>query len=184
VYVSYVTPAAYQPGDAALDLLANVLSQGKSSRLYKRLVYDLQIAKDVAAYQASRQLISTFEIVATAKKGHAPEELLKAIDEEIALVIATAPSREEVDRARTAFESDIVFRIERIGQRADLFNHFAQVLGDPGYFPKDIERYRSLSAADVQKAAQSWLPVSRRVVALVSPDPKAPPCGVLVKGGK
>ena len=66
VYVSWVTPAAYKPGDAELDALSYVLSQGKSSRLYKRLVYDLQIAKDVAAYQASSQLSSTFEIVATA----------------------------------------------------------------------------------------------------------------------
>ena len=184
VYVSYVTPAAYQPGDAALDLLANVLSQGKSSRLYKRLVYELQIAKDVAAYQASGQLGSTFEIVATAKKGQAPEALLKVIDEEIAKLVATPPTKEEVERARTGFESDVIFRIERMSQRADLFNHFNQFLHDPGYFPKDIERYRGLTEGDVQKAAQTWLPPSKRVVAMVHPDPKAPPCGALVQGGK
>jgi predicted Zn-dependent peptidase len=183
VYVTWPTPAAYQPGDAALDLVANILTQGTSSRLHKRLVYDMQIAKDVSAYQASAQLGSTFEIVATAKKGHTPEELLKVIDEELAKLRSQPPAGAEVDRARTGFESDVIFRIERMSQRADLFNHFQQVLGDPGYFPKDIERYRSQSPADVQKAAQTWLPADKRVVVVVTPDPKAPPCGAL-KGGQ
>ncbi|MBI5533596.1 MAG: insulinase family protein [Deltaproteobacteria bacterium] len=183
VYITWPTPAAYKPGDAALDLAANVLTQGKSSRLFKRLVYDLQIAKDVSAYQASAQLASTFEISATAKKGHTPEELLKVIDEELGKLRAQAPSDAETERAKTSFETDLIFGLERMGSRADLLNHYHQVTGDPGYFPKNIERYRVLRSADVQRAVQSFLPEHKRVVAIVRPDPKAPACGVL-KGGR
>jgi len=183
VYVSWVTPAAYKPGDAELDALSYVLSQGKSSRLYKRLVYDLQIAKDVAAYQASSQLSSTFEIVATATKGHTPEELLKVIDEELAKVRAQAPTDQEVSRAKASLESSLVFRIERMTHRADLFNHYNQVVGDPNWFAKDVERYRAMNAAAVQNAAKNLLPDSKRVVAMVYPTPGAPPSGAL-QGGK
>ncbi|HZU82165.1 MAG TPA: pitrilysin family protein, partial [Polyangiaceae bacterium] len=88
VQVAWITPAYFAPGDADLDLLARVLAATKTSRLYKRLVYDDQIAQDVSAYQDSRQLASEFEIVATAKPGHAPEELLAAVDQELARVQA------------------------------------------------------------------------------------------------
>jgi predicted Zn-dependent peptidase len=179
VYIKWVTPAAYQLGDAALDVASNVLSQGKSSRLFKRLVYELQIAKDVSAYQGSGQLGSTFDVVATAKKGHMPEELLKVIDEEIAKMRSQAPSASEVERAKTSLEADVIFRIERMGQRADLINHFQQAVGDPSYFPKDVERYRVLTGNDVQKAVQTWLPEHKRVVTMVTPDPKAKACGEL-----
>jgi zinc protease len=183
VYIAYPTPALYQPGDAALDALASILSQGKSSRLYKRLVYDLQIAKDVNAYQASAQLGSMFEILATAQKGHTPDELLKAIDEELGKLRAQAPTNVELDRAKAEFESTLIFRIERMGERADMFNAYAQIAGDPNYFARDVGRYRALMPADLQKAAQAWLPEHKRVIAVVNTDPQAPVCGEL-KGGR
>ncbi len=182
-YVSWVTPPAYKAGDAELDALSYVLSQGKSSRLYKRLVYELQIAKDVSAWQASSQLASTFEIVATATKGHTPEELLKVIDEELGKLRAQPPTDQEIARAKASLESSLVFRIERVTHRADLFNFYQQYLGDPNWFAKDVERYRALNAASVQNAARNLLPADKRVVTLVYATPGAPPCGTL-RGGK
>ena len=84
LYLAWLTPRHLEPGDAALDVVADVLAGGKNSRLYKRLVYDMQIAQDVTAMQASAALASTFEIVATPQPGHTVDEMQKVIDEEIA----------------------------------------------------------------------------------------------------
>ena len=83
LYLAWITPRHFEPADAALDLVGDVLAGGKNSRLYKRLVYDMQIAQDVSATQASAQISSQFEIVATPRPGHTVDELKKVIDEEI-----------------------------------------------------------------------------------------------------
>jgi predicted Zn-dependent peptidase len=180
-YVSWVTPAFFQPGDAALDALSNVLSEGKSSRLYKRLVYELRIAKDVRAYQASGQLASDFTIVATAQPGHTADELVRVIDEELVKARAQAPSEAETQRAKASLEAHLVFGLEHMGQRADMINHYIQLVGDPGAFSRDIARYRALGPADLLDSARTHLPAAKRVVALVRPNPNAPRCGQLRK---
>ena len=81
LYMAWLTPAGYTPGDAELDLLANVLAGGKNSRLYKRLVYDMQIAQDVSAYQASATLGSTFRIIVTARAGYTLSEIERVVQE-------------------------------------------------------------------------------------------------------
>lgn len=183
VYVAWPSPSFYESGDADLDALGNVLTNGKTSRLYKRLVYDLQIAKDVNAYQESNQLASQFEIVATAKPGQTAEKLLEVIDEELAKVAAAAPSAEETERAKLNLESSLIFRIESIGARADMFNSYAQLTGSPDFFARDVGRYRALTPSALQNAAKQWLPKGRRVVVLVKPNPQAPRSGVIAAGG-
>src|SRR6185503_1532774 len=83
LYLAWITPPLFAPGDSALDVVANVLAGGKNSRIYKRLVYDMQIAQNVSAFQGSRGLGSVFQIIATPRPGHTVDELIKVIDEEI-----------------------------------------------------------------------------------------------------
>ena len=109
LYVSYPSPANFAPGDRELDLLANVLGNGKSSRLYKRLVYELKIAQSVSASQQSQLLASDFEITASPMPGHTLDEILAVIDEEIAGAPGQAGRRR---RARSRQEPD------RVGDRA------------------------------------------------------------------
>jgi len=181
VVVSWLTPPYFAPGDGELDLLGRALTAGKSSRLYKRLVYDDQIAQDVSAYQASAQLGSKFQIVATAKPGHTPEELLKAIDEELAKVQDGGISDAELARARTAFLADEAFGLEGVGQRADVINGYVHYTGDPNYLPRDIARYENATTASIRDVARTWLPADRRVVALVRAVQGAPLSGRLVR---
>ncbi|MGH7298391.1 MAG: M16 family metallopeptidase [Polyangiaceae bacterium] len=181
VIVRWVTPPYFAPGDSDLDLLARVLTGGKSSRIYKRLVYDDQIAQDVASYQASQQLASTFEIVATAKPGHTPEELIKAIDEELAKVRDAGIEPAELARARTAFVAHEAFGLEGVGAQADTLDSFAHYTGDPGYLPKDVARYEAATLTTVRDAARTWLPADRRVLAIVRPSKDAPLAGRLVR---
>src|SRR5690606_19596882 len=83
VYLSWRGPAHYTPDEPALDMAAAILADGKSSRLYKRLVYDKKIAQDVRAYFSGETLGGEFRIVATAKPGVDPKRLQREISEEV-----------------------------------------------------------------------------------------------------
>jgi zinc protease len=181
VELAWLTPRYFAPGDGDLDMLARVLAGAKTSRLYKRLVYDDQIAQDISAYQGSHELASEFEIVATAKPGHTPEELLAAIDQEVARVQGTGIDEAELNRARTAFLAGVAFGLEGMGARADTFNTFMHYTGDPGYLPKDIARYENATIASVGQAAATWLTPGKRVVAFVRPTKGAPLAGRLAR---
>lgn len=180
--IAWPTPAYLTADDASLDLVASVLATGQSSRLYRRLVRDMQIAQDVEAEQASTQLGSAFWINVTARPGHTPEELLRVVDEELARVRAEAPSAEELTRARNVFLSHLFFATERVAMRADRFNAYNQHLGDPDFFARDLARYQNQTVALLQNAAREFLPLDRRVVALIYPTPGAPIAGRL-RGG-
>ncbi len=178
VFVSWPTPASLTQADADLDLLASVLSSGKTSRLYKRMVYDDRIAQDVRAYQASSQLASVFEIVATAAPGHTTDELLKAIDDELAKLRAGSIPADELARARTGYVTGFVFGLESGGSRADTLQQYNQGVGDPGFLQKDLARYEQATADQVRDAAKKYLP-DARVVTVVTPQKGAPICGEL-----
>ena len=105
LYMAWVTPPAFAPGDAALDAVAGVLAGGKNSRLYKRLVYELQVAQDVSAGQGSQGLASTFQVVVTARSGHKLEEIRRLVDEEIAKLQAAPPSERELQRFQNRTEA-------------------------------------------------------------------------------
>jgi len=175
LYLAWLTPRFYAPGDSALDVTSSVLTGGKNSRLYKRLVYDMQIAQDVSAFQQSGALGSSFMIVATARSGHAAAELQKVIDEELDRLRREGPTPREVQRAINQMEASFYERMERIGSfggKADQLNAYAFAGGGPDYFAEDLARYTSLTPADVQSAALQWLPADRRVELVVEPEGK------------
>ena len=173
VYLAWLTPRHFEPGDAALDIVADVLAGGKNSRLYKRLVYDMQIAQDVNAFQASAQLSSSFQIVATPRPGHTVAEVQKVIDEEIQRLQREAPSAHELERAVNQIESSFYNRMERVGGFggvADQLNAYYTYTGDPDWFNEDLARYRALSPNDVSAAAVQFLPLGARVELTVEPE--------------
>jgi zinc protease len=170
LYLAWVTPPAFSPGDAALDAVAAVLADGKNSRLYRRLVYDLQVAQDVNAFQGSNALASTFLVIVTARAGHTLEEIRKLVDEEIARLRAEAPSGREVTRFQNKIEARFFDRLERVGGfggKADQLNAYYAATGDPDYFEEDLARYRALAPSDVRAAALSFLGPGRVVVSVV-----------------
>lgn len=175
VYMAWITDPIYKPGDAEADLLARLLGGGKSSRLYKRLVYDKQIAQDVSAQQYSLILGSIFNIEATAKPGVKPEELEKAIDEELAILRREPPSMAEVERARNSTETQIIRGLETLGGFggvADRLNQYNHYLGDPDYLAQDLARYRQATPAAIQKVVQDKLRNEARVVVYGVPGNK------------
>ena len=172
LYMVWNTPAEFAPGDAELDLLASVLAGGKTSRLYKRLVYDLQIAQDVSAAQVSARLGSEFWIVVTARSGHTLTEIAHVVQEELGRIKNAPPSRRELERAVNQYEASFLDRLESIGTTANLLNTYVRLTGNPDYFNEDLSRYRALDPSDVQAIARSWLRDDARVVLSVVPNGK------------
>jgi zinc protease len=172
LYMAWLTPAGFTPGDAELDLLANVLAGDKNSRLYKRLVYDMQVAQDVTAFQASSRLNSVFEIIATARGGHTLTEIERVIQEEINRVKAEPPSAHELGRAVNQFEASFLDRLENLGGLADQLNGYVAMTGNPDYFNEDLARYKAIDPAAVRAMANTWLRDDGRVVLSIVPTGK------------
>jgi len=179
LYLAWITPSLFRPGDAELDVVSQILTGGKNSRLYKRLVYDLQIAQDVTAFQASAALDSQFQIVVTARPGDAKttpvaliDRIKTIVDEEIVKLQQAPPTPRELQRAINQIEASFYNRMERVGGfsgKGNQLNAYFFATGNPDYFNEDLSRYRALSPGDIQAAAAFWLPTNRRVELTVEP---------------
>src|SRR4051812_1563639 len=173
LYLDWITPAHFAPGDAELDVISLLLAGGKNSRLYKRLVYELQIAQDVSAQQASQSLNSQYEISVTARPpadgatvAAVIDRIRGIVDEEIGRLQASPPADREFRRALNQVEASFYNRMEQVGGFGgvgDQLNAYFVGAGNPGYFNEDLSRYRALSPADIQAATRSFLPLDRRV---------------------
>jgi zinc protease len=167
IYMGWIMPSIFQPGDAESDLLAHILGGGKSSRLYKSLVYEKQIAQDVSVQNQNLLLGSVFELQATAKPGVKIEDLEKAIDQELEKLRSEGPTQAELARARNLIETHMISDLERrggFGGLADRLNQYNQFLHDPGFLPKDLERYNHATVEDVKRIAADKLKPSARAV--------------------
>ncbi len=170
----YHSPRHFAPGDAEMDLAAAVLSDGISSRLYQRLVYQDQLAVDVSAYQGSMLLGSLFYIEATAKPGVALDTIEKAIDEVVAAFTSKGPTADELERQKAKLEYRTVSRLQSILGKADRLNAYQFHLGEPNSFKRDLDRYRVATPADVRQWAGRVLTPEARLILRVIPQIETP----------
>jgi zinc protease len=172
LYLSWLTPPMFGDGDAALDLAADVLANGKTSRLYRRLVFDERIATDVSAAQNSRELCGFAQISATAAPGHALPELERVIVEEIDRLSTDGPTDDEIDRGRVQAETQFVQRLQTVGGfggKSDQLNAYNTFLGRPDYFDEDLRRYERVTKGALQAAVERYLRNAGRVTLSVVP---------------
>jgi zinc protease len=173
LYLAWVTPELYGADDAELDLLADILAGGKASRLYRRLVYDQRIATEVAAYQNSREAGGYFQVVATAVPGVDLTQIERVLREELDGFESTGPTGDELARSVALTESSFLSRLEHVGGfggKSDQLNSYNVQVGDPGYFARDLQRYREASHDRVRGAASRHLRPSDAVVLSVVPN--------------
>jgi zinc protease len=173
VYLEWRGPAAYTADEPALDMAAEILGEGKSSRLYKRLVYDEKIAQNVVAGDNTDQLAGTFEIVVTAKPGVDPRRLCKEVLEEVAALAAKDPEARELERAVNSHESGYLAQLESTLSRATQIANYDVLARDPDYFAKDLARYRAVTTAQVRAAAAKYLVPSQRVTLIINPGARS-----------
>jgi zinc protease len=172
VYVAFRGPAAFAPDEAPLDISAAILGDGKSSRLYKRLVYDEKIAQNVAAVDETRELAGEFRIIVTAKPGTDPKRLCREINEEVAKLAASPPDAAEVERAVNSHEAQFLGGLEQVLARAIQLANYAVMAHDPDYFSKDLARYRAVTPQQVTSVTAKYLKPSARVVLTIRPGKK------------
>lgn len=172
LYLAWRTPPLFAPGDAELDLTAEILAGNKASRLYRTLVHDRQIAADVSAAQGSRELSSTFTIVATAAPGRTLAELDEAITAELDRLCTDGPEPRDLERSLAQVEADFVYRLQTVGGfggKSDQLNAYNVFVGDPGYFEQDLSRFRRASIHAVRRVAAGELAKRVRVALSVVP---------------
>jgi zinc protease len=167
LYVAWPTPALFAPGDAALDLLGDLLANGRMSRLYGRLVYERRLAVDIGASQGSRELGSLFQVVATAAPGHALAEIESDIYAELARLAADGPTPDELERGHVQAEASFVYRLQTLGGfggKADQLNSYNVYVGRPDFFDEDLGRYLSVTREDIAAAASGLGPEGATVL--------------------
>jgi zinc protease len=170
LYLAWHSPRLFAEGDAELDLAADLLANGATSRLYRSLVYERRIATEVAASQNSRELSSFFQIVATAAPGRSLAELDRAMADAVATLQAEGPDEAEMERAFAQAEAHFVQRLQTVGGfggKSDQLNAYNVFLGDPGHFERDLERYRSATPGAIRAAAAILSPASRVALSVV-----------------
>ncbi len=167
--LAWHSPAILAPGDAEMDLVASVLAGSKNSRLYKRLVYEEQIAQQVSASQLSQRLGSVFVVQFLPRPGHTLDEIQKVVDEELDRLRRQPPQRQEIDRALNGLEAAYYRALEQTSEKADQLNAYYMYTGNPDYFEEDLARYRALSPEDLQAAVQRYLTADSRVELSVVP---------------
>jgi zinc protease len=172
LYLAWPSPPLFDPGDAELDLVADLLANGRTSRLYGRLIHERRVATELAASQSSRELASTFQIVATAAPGRSLEEVDAAIRAELGGAIDRGVSEDELERGRAQAEAAFVYRLQSLGGfggRSDQLNAYNVYRGDPDYFEADLWRYLAATREGLRDAAARWLDPGRAVALSVVP---------------
>jgi zinc protease len=171
LYLAWHTAPLFAPGDAALDLLGDILANGRTSRLYRRLIHEERVAAEVGASQGSREAGSAFQILVTAAPGRTLGELEDAIHDEVRQLAADGPTSEEIERGRCQAEAAFVYRLQTLGGfggRADQLNAYNVYCGTPDYFAADLQRYLNVTAGDLASAA-AGLAAARPTVLSVVP---------------
>ena len=171
LYLAWRTPALFEEGDAALDVAADVIASGKTSRLYRTLVHERRLALDVSAGQQSRELEGFFQLAATAAPGRTLTDIEAVINEALGELAATGPTAAELERALAQAEANFVYRLQTVGGfsgKSDQLNAYNVYRGNPGSFDADLARYTRLTVADVREACRR-LATSPRVALSVVP---------------
>jgi zinc protease len=143
-----------------LELVSNILSEGKSSRLYKRLIYDDQIATNANAFVNTGEIGSQFRIQVTARPGQNLAQVEKETDEELARFLKEGPTDQELQRVKTQYDAEFIRGIERIGGFGGKSDQLAQsqvYRGSPDAYKITLKRVHDATAEDLKAAANRWL---------------------------
>ena len=179
LYNVWHTVRAFHPDDASLDILAYILAGDKNARLYKRLVYDLQVAQDVRAFQQSSKLDGDFTITVTPKPGQTPTAIADLVNVEIARIIREGVTDRELERAQNTIRAGFLDNLASVLGKADQLNLYNYFVGTPDYAQQDAARYERVTAADVRRIAERYLGRPRIVLTIVPQGQRS----LMVKGG-
>jgi zinc protease len=173
VYYTWHGVKSFSADDAALDALAEIMAGGKSSRLYRTLVYEKQLAQDVRMSNQSQKLDGMIQLVVTAKPGVQPLELDREISQALSAVIATGVTERELTRVKNGMRANMLDGLASVARKAFQLSYYNYFTGNPDYLAQDLARYEALTPAAVQRAARTHLAGTPRVVLTIVPEGKS-----------
>ncbi len=156
LYILFPGAPGFSREQPAFDLLADILGDGRSSRLYRSLVYEQRSARDVHVYHHAQEISGEFMVQATANPGSTLEELEQELFAQIENIRTSGVGERELERAKNRIQASHVFQLERFGGfggRADQLNYYATIGGDPALINSDISRYMDVGEDDIRRAA-------------------------------
>ncbi len=156
VYLSWHTDKAYGPDDSSLDILSDILTGSKSSRLYKNMVFEKEAAQDVSAFQFSGKLGGFFTITATAKPGVHLDSLRDEILKELENVRNKGFSEEELIKSKNGIKSSFIYSLQNLDPLADQINSYNFFLREPNSFKFDLRRYEEVDNEKIKSAAEKY----------------------------
>jgi zinc protease len=157
IYLAWHSDKAYSDDDAVLDTIADILSGSKNSRLYKKLVYEKEIAQDISAMQISGELSGIFMIVATVKPGKDVNTIKNEILDEIYSLQTEGVTDRELAKSKNGIKSSFIFSLQQIDNLADHLNAYNFYFSEPNSFIKDLERYENVSNNSVKNITEKYL---------------------------
>ncbi len=167
MYMVWHTVPQYTADEPALDMLGNILSAGRGSRLQSNLVYGKEIAQNIFAGNNTSEIAGLFQIVGITKPGKTLDEMEKAVNVEIERIKNEPPTAEEMTRALNGIEASSIFRLQTDLGKGGQLSSYAAYLGKPDYFQTDLDRYRKVTPADIQRVAKQYLTANRLVMNFV-----------------
>ena len=156
IYIAWHSDKAYTNDDAGLDIISDILCGSKNSRLYKKLVYEKEIAQDVSAMQISGELSGIFMIIATAKPGKDIDELKKEIFYELQNLQENGVTARELVRCKNGIKSSFIYSLQQIDNLADHLNAYNFYFSEPNSFIKDLERYEGVNNDSVKSISKRY----------------------------
>jgi zinc protease len=171
LYQAWHSVPAFAPDEAAFNFLAYILAGDKNSRLYKRLVYELQVAQDVFAFNNSGKLAGSFWIIITPKPDQTPARMAELLEEELNAIMQRGINDEELTRAKSTVRAMLLDGLSSVLGKAYQLNWYNYLTGSPDYVRQDAARYEAVTKADVQRVANTYLG-RHKVVLTVVPEGK------------
>jgi len=157
LFYTWHSVKGFSKDDAALDILAQVLAGDKNSRLYKKLVYELQTAQSVSAFQDGSRLDGKFQIDVTPKPGQKVGDIDRVVQAQIDSVISNGITPRELQRAQNTYKASFLNRLASVLGKAEVLNSYNYFVGNPDFVQQDAARYERVTAADVQRVAKAYL---------------------------
>ena len=172
IYYTWHGVKAFSADDAALYAVTAIMTGGKSSRLYRTLVYEKQLAQDVSMGNQSQKLDGLIQLVVTARPGVQPSEIDAEISRALSGLIADGPTDRELTRVKNGVRASLLDGLSKVAFKAFRLSYYNYFTGQPDYLAQDIARYEALTPAMVQHAARTYLAGTPRVVLTIVPEGK------------
>jgi len=176
-YMVWHSVRQYHPDEAALDILSNILSSGRGSRLQSSLLYGKEMVSQIGAFNGSNEIAGTFQIQATARPGKSLDDIEAEINKEIERIKREPPTEAEIDRAKNSIEAQAIYGLQTVLGKAGQLTNYAGYIGKANYFQADLDRYAKVTAADIQRVANQYLIANHLIMTYNPPATRTPGAG-------